>query len=106
MELLINGDLVLNDPDKYTVSNALLNLSINEGGFAILEKGENEFIQTCGDTERGFELEYQDGSIEKHYRCKKRSLTLPEVTDVFILYLESADEWKDRYQWEWMDLSE
>lgn len=32
MELNVNGELKLSNPDSFTVTNALLNLTINKGG--------------------------------------------------------------------------
>lgn len=105
MKLNVNGNLISSNPDHHSVVKALNSLSTKKGGFAILSKDDNTYIQTSGTPGEGFELEYQDGSLDRHFRNSNRNLELSQVANTFTCYLESDDRWKLEYSWELFDLS-
>jgi len=49
-------------------------------------------------------LEYQDGSLDRHYRAA-RPLPLQDVTRAFRSYLLGDGAWRSGYDWERLDLS-
>ena len=67
---------------------ALKELENETSLYAILESNTGEFIQTTGNKKDGYSVEYQEGSIEKHYLLGG-SFTLEQVTS----YLPAICEW-------------
>ena len=55
-------------------------------------------MQVAGSVAEGYCLEYQEGSIDKHYRCLDQ-LTTNEVVEAFQSYRERDDFWKTKFQW-------
>ena len=105
--LAVNGDdrQSSENPDAHTVALALRELSGGLNSFAILSKGEDTYIQAAGGPATGFDLEYQDGSVDRHFRCSDRPLTLDRVTAAFLLYLSGDEGWMTEFRWEHMELT-
>src|SRR6516162_10003148 len=81
-------------------------LSYIEGeNFAILSTDSNTYIQCAEQKEPPFEyiLEYQDGSMEEHYRAVDEPITLDWVISAFIKYLRDDPSWRSDFRWEKMD---
>ena len=76
MRLEINGNLLSKNPDDQTIAQAHQNLMEEGDPFAILSKTEMTYIQTAGGSEEGFVLEYQDGSLDRHFRCSDEQLDI------------------------------
>jgi hypothetical protein len=70
--------------------------------FAILSTGPESYIQ-CGEQNEPpyeYELEYRDGSQDRHYRAADGPITLDRVISAFILYLQADPAWRARFRWE------
>ena len=75
-----------------------------DDGFVILADEDKEpgnegyYMQVAyNGRDKGFVLEYQDGSVDEHYQCLTISLGaqgLQEVTQAFLSYLHATEEWK------------
>lgn len=93
------------DPDADDIRDALRTLDTEERGFMILSRGDHQFIQSGGSPENGFDLEFQDGSTDEHYRAEGDPFTRGEVEQTYIQYLRDETGWKDEYTWNKKDLS-
>jgi hypothetical protein len=70
----------------------------NEDAFLILARTEMTYIQTGGDKNVGFKLEYQEGDIKHHYQAK-RDLTADEIVKALVAYSAGADDWRTIAEW-------
>lgn len=76
--------------------------------FAILSNAPESYIQ-CGRRDEPpieFDLEYRDGSPDKHYRAADGPITLDRVILAFIWYSQGDPAWQSRFRWERMDFSD
>lgn len=53
---------------------------------------------------QGYILEYQDGSLSKHYRAVDSPIVLEQVIDAFSKYLRGDESWRSDFTWEKMEL--
>jgi hypothetical protein len=49
-------------------------------------------------------LEYQDGSLDRHYRAVDGPITLDRVTAAFLKYRRGDASWRDDFRWEKLEL--
>ncbi len=98
--LIICGEESIPDPTEADIRHAVFSLDSSEDdAFLILEKYEMTYIQTSGDRNVGFDLEYQEGDVAHHYRAK-RSLTADEICQAFVSYTSGTSEWQRIAEWE------
>ena len=112
MRLIIRGSVMVDHPDDAEIQSAIQSLiddGIADDAFLILDHGpfpeqELYYMQAAygppikeGDA-GDFLLEYQDGSIDRHYQCDP--VSPEEATKAFIEYLHGEDAWKERLHWE------
>ena len=71
MELTANGKVISNRPSDSQIKAALAGLNVNRDGegFVILGLDDLTYIQVSGDQNIGFDMEYQEGNVAKHYRA-------------------------------------
>ena len=101
MKLRVTGEPFSDAVTATQIDEALALLTGETGeGFAILSETEMVYMQAEGWPEVGFGLEYQEGSLETHFRCTKESLTLPEVARAFKQYLRGDSSYKQELPWE------
>lgn len=92
------GSRKIGDPTDDAIREALAGLDkSNDDAFVILGFDELTYVQTSGDVRQGFDLEYQDGSTDRHFRATREDLTLEEIVAVFVNYRDARDDW-------WADL--
>ncbi|MBT8145187.1 MAG: hypothetical protein KJO55_10830, partial [Gammaproteobacteria bacterium] len=65
---------------------------------------EMSYIQTAGCAASGYVLEYQEGSIEKHFSCEDPDLDEDTIIDIFQRYFDNDSRWKTDRQWTPVDL--
>jgi hypothetical protein len=105
MRFELEGDDPIDNPTREQVDLGLQGLEPSDRTFAILARDDNSYIQTAVDDDGGtFVLEYQDGSLDRHYRAA-RPLPLQDVTRAFRSYLLGDGAWRSGYDWEQLDLS-
>ncbi len=105
MELSTGTGQQFSDPTPAEIAGVLASLPGGEDSFAILEQDDMVYIQTAGGaSEAGFVLEYQEGSLERHYRSTNDELPLETVTRAFQLYAARNPAWKSLTSWEQEDL--
>ena len=70
--------------------------------FVVLSKNDMNYIQAApGDFEgEGLVLEYQDGSLDKHYSASDTIIPKELILSVFLAYLKGEESWKDKFIWE------
>ncbi|MCA9758835.1 MAG: hypothetical protein KDA27_23780 [Candidatus Eisenbacteria bacterium] len=63
------------------------------------------YVQTAGDPDDGFLLEYQEGSLDQHFQSVRQDLPLETVEKTFQMYLVNDSSWKSGAEWAPLDLS-
>lgn len=98
------GNEILKNPDHKKISVALLKLSSNSCGkdsFIViaLDSDEQTYAQTAYDKdENKFSLEYQDGSIDKHFQSVS-NLNFTEILNVLVGYSSTSNLWDQNIEW-------
>ncbi|MCC3772729.1 hypothetical protein [Streptomyces sp. UNOC14_S4] len=62
------------------------------------EREGDHYIQTWHEGDGPYEVEYRDGSPERHFGVRIESAE--EVTAVFVAWARAAEGWADGYAWE------
>lgn len=98
------GAEAIDGPTAQQVEQGLRALQLPDSSYAILGLQELTYLQTAVDvdTDGTFTLEFQDGSLDEHYRAS-RPLELEDVVGAFVSYLRGDGDWRSRYQWEKID---
>jgi hypothetical protein len=94
------------EPTSSQIAEELAALPGGIDSFAILSHDEMTYIQAAGGASERFLLEYQEGSIDQHYRSTSNDLSLSTVTEAFSLYASGDPSWKSLATWEREDLSQ
>lgn len=74
--------------------------------FAILSTDPETYIQ-CTQPEAspaGYALEYQDGSLDDHYRAAEGAMALDRVISAFTKFVHGDPSWRTDCRWEKMDV--
>lgn len=100
MELIVNGDKVEGFVSEQKIEESIRSLTGEDDSFAILARDDQTYIQTSGDPNHGFVLEYRDGSEEEHYSCSNFELSAEQVIRAFQSYLAANDKWKSELEWQ------
>lgn len=103
MELIINHERTIRNPDAEAIAEQLRGLG--PGEFAILSPNELTFIQTMNTDDEGFVVEYQDGSTEEHYAALNPPHEVEDIVAAFVAYAAGEDDWKTIFTWEQMLLT-
>ena len=101
MKLEICGERTIVDPSDEDIRSALGGLDAGSGdAFVILGATDLTYIQASGDRRRGFDLEYQKGSVDRHHRATNESIFIDDVAAAFIAYRNRNESWKSRFEFE------
>ena len=100
MKLTLADANQIDNPDDEAIARALRTIDGEDNNFAILSVDDLTYIQTEGGPSRGFVLEYQEGSMARHYRAQDQALSVDSIIEAFRAYASSDPTWKDRFQWE------
>lgn len=88
----------IDNPEWDEVLNYLDSLSQNGSLFAILKRERLYYIQTHIDDEGLFDMEYREGSEERHYHvdlaCNRKVMT-----DAFSSYFNGDNRWRTMLEW-------
>ena len=109
LELATGSGTKISTPSSADIVDVLNSLQGGDDPFAVLtrrtSRGEG-FMQTITDDPDptiGFVLEYQEGSLERHYQAiydaTGHEITLDDVISVFQSYANGDDSWKGKYEW-------
>jgi hypothetical protein len=99
MELKLSNGRTLRRPGPSQIETALAAAG-SDNGFVILSRDAFNYIQASGDTANGFYVEYQSGSLEKHYRSTKSTIPLETVVEMFKAYAAKDQRWWHLTTWE------
>lgn len=101
MVLDICGVRKVENPTDQQIRIELGNLNTKNGdSFAILGQSDMAYIQVGGDKFVGFYLEYQEGSVDAHFRATDEKITLDQVVNAFIAYRDARAGWQDAFTFE------
>lgn len=87
---------------KQNIIETLKKLPGKENPFMILGRDDLIYMQTLN-VDDGFILEYQEGSLKKHYRSIK-SLDIGTVQKTLLQYHDGKTEWKNDIEFEVVDM--
>jgi hypothetical protein len=87
-------------PDDATIGRVLASLDGGVHVLATLGESETTYLEATGSAQAGFCLEYQEGSLDRHYRSKSPTLPLRQVTEVFQKYARGDASWRRSVEWE------
>lgn len=101
MELALESGRVMTDPTEADLRSAMA-----DEQFAILGTEPDTYIQCAaiGDQPGHYILEYQDGSLDRHYQAGDGPITMDRVLSAFTKYLRRDASWLDDFRWEPLDL--
>jgi hypothetical protein len=100
VKLEMENGFVQEDPSAAAIAEALSTLGAKGGSFAILGRDDMTYIQASGSMKDGCDLEYQEGSLSRHFRATNASISLQEVIAAFQDYAAGGSQWQSRFQWE------
>ncbi len=89
IRLTLENDTIIDNPTSNQVALASSTLNTTDNTFAILESGDLTYIQTAMENTQEFVLEFQDGSLDKHYQTTVE--TPYEVLAAFQGFLEARE---------------
>ena len=96
----ICGDKKIQNPTESDIRQAVFALDTKkDDAFFILGPTDMTYIQTGGDQNVGFKLEYQETDVKHHYRAN-RDLAADEIVKALVAYSTGADEWKTMAEWD------
>jgi hypothetical protein len=74
--------------------------------FAILGRAEEQYVQVYHNNDGTFQLEYRDGSSEKHFAADSSNIDLNDVQQAFLGYLSGAADWHTSWLWQRVEFDE
>lgn len=97
---LTTHDTRVDDPDAATIARILASLDGDRHVLVTLGRSEVTYLQASGSAQTGLALEYQDGSLDRHYTSGAPTLPLEAVTDIFQRYAREDESWRHGVRWE------
>jgi hypothetical protein len=104
LRLTISDGPVIDNPSSNDIERALRAMEVDQNEFAILERGELDYMQTAGGSDNNlYALEYQESSLDRHYQTDP--MPLSSVIEAFQQYARGEDAaWKSRFGWKRFEL--
>ena len=101
MALVVSTGQKLPNPNVDDIRRALTALDVkkNGEGFAILERDRMTYLQVSGDKSIGFDMEYQDGEVQKHFRAIRGDFSLEEAVQALVAYRDQSIDWSKYGEW-------
>jgi hypothetical protein len=97
---LTTHDTGFSDPDAETIAAVLASLDGERHVLATLGRSDLTYVQVSGAVKTGFAVEYQEGSLDRHYKSRAATLPLEAVTVVFQKYARGDEGWRQGIDWE------
>lgn len=102
MTLTLSDGPAIENPSAEEIESALREMEETGGEFVILDRSELDYMQAAGEGGE-YGLEYQEGSLDRHYRVE--NVTLEAVIEAFQQYARGEDAaWKSRFAWQHLPL--
>lgn len=93
------------DADIRAVLESFTPKSAKRGeAFVVLSSSDLTYMQCSGEKVQGFDLEYQEGSTDAHFRARRNDFTLDEIVSRLIAYRDGKPDWKSAVEWERLEL--
>lgn len=89
----------IEEPSLPHVREVVEKLNGSVDSFAILHKSEFTYLQCHGGKLDGYNLEYQEGSLDQHFECTD-NLTEEDVIEIFQAYRSGDENWRTKFNWE------
>lgn len=105
MRLELENGTIHEDPDFTTLETALRSFGTPGNEFAVLLRDDMTYMQTQGDAETGFVLEFQEGSLDEHFQASEKEVSIEDIIEAFKDYSVGNRNWHDRFSWEKENLS-
>ena len=102
MNLNLNDDTSLDDPSDAQLRAGIAELEDEQ--YAILSSGDEVYVQVYRHGASDFQLEYRDGSADKHFGAAKNDLPIAQIQDVFSAFLMNSPDWNQGVDWEKLEL--
>jgi hypothetical protein len=99
----VQGTAPIDDPTPEQVERGLRTFVDDSRDFAILERQPMTYLQTAPNGDGAYLLEYQDGSLDRHYQAS-RPLRPGDLVAAFNAYLGEDAGWRSRHEWQPLDL--
>jgi len=97
----------INFPSIKDIIETLSSVPVGKNSFVILSRlDQDTYMQTLKISNSLYFLEYQDGSIEKHYDCIDPNLDIPKIIKAFLSFAKNDNSWKKDFHWILMDEAE
>ncbi|QDS93271.1 hypothetical protein FF011L_20330 [Roseimaritima multifibrata] len=93
----LNEDRYLENPAKDPVVEGLSSLEVDQ--YAILDRGNEHYIQVYQGEENSYQLEYRAGSHTQHFAASGE-VTLATVQQAFVAFLGGDEGWEQPWNWE------
>lgn len=104
MKLEICGVREITDPTAEEIEREIMGLDTNASdAILILVAPDGRFVQTAGDAKVGFQLEYQDGGLDRHYSAVGESVGAELVIKVFVAFAAGENSMDELTNWEKLD---
>ena len=102
LRLSLEDGRVIDNPSPVSITSALTSLKPDSNSFAILERTDTTYLQISMQSSDEFILEYQDGSLDKHFQANVYDLS--DVTCAFKAYAARDESWKTQFDWQRIEL--
>ncbi|MFT3926388.1 MAG: DUF2228 domain-containing protein [Myxococcales bacterium] len=81
------------------VADTIRQLDADANSFAILSRGDAEYLQAARYPDGSWSLEYRDGSAQAHFAAIDRDLGVERIAEAFSAYATQGD-FKARFAWQ------
>ena len=101
MRMTVNGRPAAIKPSDTQIRDAIctLNVKKDKEGFLILGLDDLTYLQVSGDQQIGFDMEYREGDVSRHFRAERGDFTLEEVCQALTRYRDGSVEWPRYGKW-------
>jgi hypothetical protein len=90
----------IDDPTAQDIADGLADLDDERGGFVVLSRDKQTYLQASGTPSDGFVLEYRDGGPDAHFRSRAADRSLSKTQQAFQAYADGRESWDDGIEWE------
>jgi hypothetical protein len=99
VELEIDGKKICGPLTAERTAEVIKTLPVGREILIILARSKMTYVQASGDARLGFEVEYQEGSLIRHFRCSDEGVGLEVLLDILQSYRENDDRWRSAVDW-------
>jgi len=107
MQLNVNDDYSIEDFSEDELRSEIGNLGADE--FLILAGRPDDdeyYIQTYHNADGSWQLEYRDGSVDRHFGVDPGTITVADVTEAMVLYFHDPAAIVLKWDWEQVEFDE